>query len=168
MSLGNLFKKFVKDLIIDAVTGENNNSNTSAASSAPAAAQPAAPANQYAADANGHYEIFGVSTKTHGEWTDYFGSVLADDFSDYSVEREVPASALDAGAHPKCKPVSFLMKKNGSPVLAIMLVTTKSYRWFSTQQTESVCRELGIPTLRFYEQCENNRDYVADRIRKAL
>jgi len=165
MSIGSIFKKLVKDLLSDATNSETTNANMQTSQAyAPAAAS----SDQYAPDADGHYEIFGKSTKSHDEWVSYFRSILSACFADCSVECEVPASMLKPGADSRCKPVSFLLKRNGRNALAIMLVTTKSYRWYSNLQTEKICSELGVPVLRFYEQCENKSEYVVDRIRKAL
>jgi hypothetical protein len=39
---------------------------------------------------------------------------------------------------------------------------------YSVQETEALCREHGVKVLRFFFECENEKDYVVERIRKAF
>ena len=174
-SFESLFKKFLNDVIKEAAEEKKKEP---ASAPKPAASEPApkqeyrpsadALAHQYEPDEDGHYEIFGISTKTHDVWVAYFKDIFAKYFPEYTLETELSASVLDPTAHPKCKPVSFMLSSGGQYKLAVQLVTTKTYRGLPNKATEKICSDRGIKVLRFYEQCENREDYVADRIKSAL
>ena len=64
-------------------------------------------------------------------------------------------------------PINFLLRKDDKE-LAILLVNRSKIKRYSVQETEALCQENGVDVLRFYFECENEKEYVIERIRKAL
>ena len=64
-------------------------------------------------------------------------------------------------------PINFLLRKDDKEV-AILLVNRSKTKRYSVQETEALCREQDVDILRFYFECENEKEYVTERIRKAL
>lgn len=89
-------------------------------------------------------------------------------FSDYVIEKDVPASRLDASAHPACTPIQFLFIRDSRPVLAVVLVTQKNYRGKNVKGTQELCEKAGIRYIRFFMEYPNERDYVIDRVKSFL
>lgn len=63
--------------------------------------------------------------------------------------------------------INFLLRKDDKEV-AILLMGFHKTKRYSVQETEALCQENGVDVLRFYFECENAREYVIERIRKAL
>ena len=64
-------------------------------------------------------------------------------------------------------PINFLLSKDGKKV-AILLVEWRRTKRYSVLETEALCKENGVDVLKFYFDCENEKDYVLERIRKAF
>lgn len=64
-------------------------------------------------------------------------------------------------------PINFLLRK-GDKEVAILLMGFHKTKRYSVQETEALCQENGVGVLRFYLECENAREYVIERIKKAL
>ena len=98
------------------------------------------------------------------EWLPYFEGILLDNFPKYTLRKNVPARELMGGraGYPR---LHFVLERNGRPALAIFLTETKK----KTRPT--IVRRLeerGIPALCFHTILSNRRDYVIDRIWRAL
>lgn len=82
-----------------------------------------------------------------------------------SYQIEVGAMFPNAPAH--AMPINFLLSKDGKKV-AILLVEWRKVKRYSVQETEALCKENGVDVLKFYFDCENEKEYVVERIRKAF
>lgn len=85
------------------------------------------------------------------------------DGKDYQVE----VGTMFPNAPEHAMPINFLLSKDGKKV-AILLVEWRKVKRYSVQETEALCKENGIDVLKFYFDCENEKDYVLERIRKAF
>ena len=63
--------------------------------------------------------------------------------------------------------INFLLRKDDKEVAILLMGFYKTKR-YSVHETEALCQENGVDVLRFYFECENAREYVIERIRKAL
>ena len=80
---------------------------------------------------------------------------------------EIETGAMFPYAPDHAMPINFLLRKDDKEV-AILLVNRSKTKRYSVQETEALCREQGVDILRFYFECENEKEYVTERIRKAL
>lgn len=64
-------------------------------------------------------------------------------------------------------PINLLLRK-GDKQVAILLVHLSKVKRYSVQETEALCSENGIEVRRFYFECDNEKEYVIERIRKAF
>ena len=80
---------------------------------------------------------------------------------------EIETGAMFPYAPDHAMPINFLLRKDDKEV-AILLVNRSKIKRYSVQETEASCREQGVDILRFYFECENEKEYVTERIRKAL
>lgn len=100
---------------------------------------------------------------------EYFAAfVTAEKFPGYTIERTVHPNVFDASAHPKCYPITFLFRKDGAPVLAVMVMNSNQSRAMISVGTYRVLDAQKIPYIRFYREMENREDYVINRIRDNL
>lgn len=94
--------------------------------------------------------------------------ITEDNFEGYTIERNVHPSRFDPDAHPSCFPISYLFKKEGQPVLAVLFMGTNQYRSMIARGTYKILKDKGIFFIRFFKSYENNKDYVIDRIKSYL
>lgn len=80
---------------------------------------------------------------------------------------DIETGAMFPYAPDHAMPINFLLRKDDKEV-AILLVNRSKIKRYSVQETEASCREQGVDILRFYFECENEKEYVIERIRKAL
>ena len=80
---------------------------------------------------------------------------------------EVQAGAMFQGAPDHAMPINFLLCK-GDRKVAILLLSTSKVKRYSVQETEALCEENGVDVKRFYFECDNEEEYVIERIRKAF
>lgn len=105
---------------------------------------------------------------THGELQERIASVIEDKFTDYTVEKDVPATAFVPMPHEKARPISLLIKKNGRPVLAIAVATFNNYRSYPTKTTREAIESQKITYIRFFCEYTNTPDYIANRLASYL
>lgn len=99
----------------------------------------------------------------------YFAALInAASFPGYTIERNVHPSVFDVTAHPKCYPISYLFKKDGYPVLAVLVMNQNQYRAMITKGTYDILDRQGIKYIRFYKGMENKESYVISRINENL
>lgn len=147
-------KEDIKSGILDAL---NIKPNASAAS-APAPS----PVSNAEAGSNAYDNNFDTGD-------DYFaGLITAENFPDYAIERNVHPSVFDASAHPSCYPISYLFKKDGEPVLAVLVMNSNQYRAMTAKGTYQVLENNGIKYIRFFKGMKNEKSYVLGRIRENL
>ena len=94
--------------------------------------------------------------------------ITEDNLPGYTVEKNVHVSVFDKAAHPCCYPISYLIKKDGAPVLAILLMNRNQYRSMIARGSYAVLEAAGIPRVNFYRDFENEESYVLNRIRENL
>lgn len=80
---------------------------------------------------------------------------------------EIETGAMFPYAPDHAMPINFLLRKDDKEV-AILLVNRSKIKRYSVQETEALCREQGVDILRFYFERENEKEYVLERIKKAL
>ena len=90
----------------------------------------------------------------------YFASAF---FADYEIARDVDPTYF--GAHPKCKPIQFLFKKNGKDVLAVAILKYSSLTHPAVKNVKESCKNRRIPYLQFIVGYPNKEHYV---VRRAL
>ncbi len=108
-------------------------------------------------------------TRTFDTGDEYFAGIITDDkFPGYTIERSVNASTFDSSAHPRCYPITYLFRKDGAPVLAVLVMNRNQSRAMISVGTYAVLDDNRIPYIRFYKGMENREDYVIGRIRDNL
>lgn len=80
---------------------------------------------------------------------------------------DIEVGAMFPYAPDHAMPINFLLRKEDKEV-AILLVNRSKIKRYSVQETEALCQENGVDILRFYFECDNEKEYVIERIRKAL
>ena len=99
----------------------------------------------------------------------YFSNIITQDkFPDYTIEKSVHPEVFDSTAHPKCYPISYLFKKDGEPVLAVLIMKTNQYRAMITVGTYEILDNNNIKYIRFFKGMKNEESYVINRIKENL
>ncbi|MBQ4562094.1 MAG: hypothetical protein IJA55_07220 [Clostridia bacterium] len=99
----------------------------------------------------------------------YFAALIKEsNFPDYTIERNVHPSVFDSSAHPKCYPISYLFKKGGVPILAVLVMNQNQSRAMIAKGTYDILDNEVIPYIRFYKGMENKEYYVISRINENL
>ena len=80
---------------------------------------------------------------------------------------EVQVGTIFPEAPSHAMPINFLLRK-GDKAVAVLLVHRSKVKRYSVQETHALCEENGIEALRFYFECENEEDYVVERIKDHL
>lgn len=93
----------------------------------------------------------------------YFTSAF---FADYEIARDVDPTYF--GAHPKCKPIQFLFKKNGKDVLAVAVLKYSSLTHPAVKDVKEACKNRRIPYLQFIVGYPNKEHYVVRRTLEEL
>ena len=80
---------------------------------------------------------------------------------------EVLRGVIFENAPEHAMPINFLLRRDGKEV-AVLLVHRSKVKRYSLQETETLCQEHGVDVRRFYFECDNEQEYVIERIKKAL
>ena len=83
------------------------------------------------------------------------------------LDCEVLTGVIFPNAPEHAMPINFLLRNEDKEV-AILLVHRSKTKRYSVQETEALCQEHGVDVRRFYFECDNEKEYVIERIRKAL
>ena len=83
------------------------------------------------------------------------------------LDCEITIGATFPGAPEYAMPINFLLRK-GDKTLAVLLLSKSKIKRYSVQETEALCRENGIEICRFYFECDNEKEYVVERLRDLL
>ena len=86
---------------------------------------------------------------------------------DAELDCEVLTGVMFANAPAHAMPINFMLRNDDKEV-AILLVHRSKTKRYSVQETEALCQEHGVDVRRFYFECDNEQEYVVERIRKAL
>lgn len=137
-------------------TGAHNNTPSSQPSASSAAPAPAKRTNAGA-------------QRTLDECVAYFDSLLCGgELNGYEIEKNVHPSVFDQSAHPRCFPITFLLKRDSSPVLAVIIMKDSQRTTMPVFGTKTILDNAGIAHLNFYYNMPNEENYVLDRIKKHL
>ncbi len=90
----------------------------------------------------------------------YITRILQAAFSDYQMEVTNAATARH--------PVVFGFHQNGQHRLTVILCHSNDYASELVLEVQNRCKDAHIPSLLFFEEFWNNREYVIGRIRKTL
>ena len=120
---------------------------------------------------------------------EYFSRILSGCFSDYEVRQNIEPAAITTvssvawtcrcGVRNYSKfctecgkpqpelyyPITFLMYRNSTPVLAILLCDKNRA---NVRRTIQACQSIGLPCQCYYTHFRNKASYVTDRIRTDL
>lgn len=102
-------------------------------------------------------------TQIVADFESYFANTL---LSGYEIVRDVEPTYF--GAHPKCKPIQFLFKKNGKDVLAVAVVTYTSISHPAVKSVKEKCDSRNVKYLRFIVGYPNKEHYVVRRVLEEL
>jgi ATP-dependent Lhr-like helicase len=86
---------------------------------------------------------------------------------DANFDCEVLRGVIFENAPEHAMPINFLLRRDDKEV-AVLLVHRSKVKRYSLQETEALCQEHGVNVRRFYFECDNEKEYVIERIRKAL
>ncbi len=100
-----------------------------------------------------------------GTMPEYFAKILAEDFSDYSVQRFASAASVGVAAKIPSKPYDFALIKNGAVAGVIMLTEHNRDRNSAFLNAKNAALSAGVPFINFYTHMANERGYVVSRIR---
>ena len=100
---------------------------------------------------------------------DYFASIINENnLPGYTVERNVHPRVFDFQAHPKCYPITLLIRKDGRPVLAVMVMRMDQMKAMISRGTYSILEDNGITYIRFFREMLNEESYVLNRVKEYL
>lgn len=92
----------------------------------------------------------------------YFAEVLQKHFPEYTLQKQVDWPGLKI-------PVTFMLLKNGRPVVAIFVFDSHDARSrYQAQKAEKLIGGAYIGCTHFFKDYRNDADYVVDRIRSAM
>lgn len=143
--------------------------------------QASKPAAAPAASAGSAY----AEREAPADWNAYFAEILASEFPEYSVKRNVPVTDLAGYATDTFKlydtrplqaykaewgePYTFVLSQGGTPAGIVMLGSGHSHdsnvKYLIARM---YAKKLGLPYINFYTQMPNERSYVIGRIRKFM
>ncbi len=113
------------------------------------------------------FELLYSTSRPDEELDSFFFDVLRERFPDCSIERDVSAQQLEYSAPPKCHPINFLVWKDNSLILAVVLYYSSEH-YYAISAVRDICQEKGIPYLQFIREYQNNREYILRRIERLL
>lgn len=107
--------------------------------------------------------------RDHNRDEEYFANIINETaLPGYIIERNVHPVVFDEAAHPKCKPITFLIKKDDKPVLAVMIMKSNQMTAMISRGTYWILEDKGIKYIRFFKEMLNEETYVLDRVKKHL
>ena len=115
----------------------------------------------------------------------YFAEILATEFPQYSVKRNVPVTDLAGFATDEFKlyetrplqsykaewgqPFTFVLYKGDTPVGVVMLGSGNSHsKKVKFLISRMYAKKMGLPYINFYTQLPNERAYVINRIKEFM
>lgn len=171
MGLLDRFIKAVGDATekaVDAAFSQKNNSQKPVAPAAPV--KPAAPvtpavdmeAERFYSD-DGKYEF----NRNFNRDKAYFRAILDRNFPNWTIEENVPITALNASAHPKCMPITFLMS-DGARKFAFFVMRDGQQNGMPYVGSCENLHDLGIRKTHCITCYKNEEAYVVNRINQAM
>lgn len=115
----------------------------------------------------------------------YFAEILATEFPQFSVKRNVPVTDLAGFDSEECqlyetrpvqsykaewgKPYTFVLYQGETPVGIVMLGDGSSHaRNVKYLVSRMFAKKMGLPYINFYTQMPNEKAYVVERIKKFM
>lgn len=99
----------------------------------------------------------------------YFDTIVnVANFPEYEIVKNIHPTMLDGNAHPSCYNISYMFYKNGTPVLAVLLMNTNQYRSMCANGTYEVLDNHKIKYIRFFKGMKNEPSYVINRIKNNI
>lgn len=115
----------------------------------------------------------------------YFAGILATEFPQYSVKRNVPVTDLAGFVSNECQlyktrpsqsykaewgePYTFVLYQGGAPVGIVMLGAGSSHhKNVKYLVARMFAKKMGLPYINFYTQMDNERTYVVKRIKQFM
>ena len=97
-----------------------------------------------------------------GTTSEYFAKVLSCEFPNYELRKDVAQKELTI-------PVSFLLCREGKPVLAVLLINSDdSKARYQVKKAGKVFAANGIACTHFFDNYRNDMPYVIQRLHSAL
>ncbi len=151
----NILKSVLKEAVGEAIEKQFGNNTQSYSAPAPKTAPSAVSKNNY--------------EKNPATDENYFAQLITEEnFPGYTIERSVSPSVFDSSAHPSCFPISYLFKKDGRNVLAVLIIKDNQYRAMIAVGTYQILDDNNIPYIRFFKGWQNEKNYVLNRIKENL
>lgn len=122
---------------------------------------------------------------SESEWINYFGQILAEEFSRYNVMRNVPVQDLVGNVSDEFQlyatrprqayraewgmPYTFLLCE-GSVAKGVVMIgkSQRQWKYVSFLISKMYAKKLGLPFISFYMDAPNERGYVVNRIHSFL
>lgn len=93
--------------------------------------------------------------------------IFAEEWADYEVRKNVPASELNA--QPEAKTYSYGIYWCGQPKAMIMILTDRNqYRKKEVRLAGDACRMNGIPYMNFMSYLPNTCEYISKRLKENI
>ena len=99
--------------------------------------------------------------------SDPLNEVFKQYLQDNDLGCTIETGVMLPGAPAHAMPVNFLLTK-GNKKLAVLLLDCSKVKRYSVQETHALCEENGIEAIRFYFECDNEEEYVVERIKDHL
>ena len=99
--------------------------------------------------------------------SDPLNEVFKQYLQDNDLGCTIETGVMLPGAPAHAMPVNFLLTKGGKK-LAVLLLDCSKVKRYSVQETHALCEENGIEAIRFYFECDNEEEYVVERIKDHL
>ena len=101
---------------------------------------------------------------------EYFAGIFKAAFPGFSVEEQVPVKALfgDTPDSRGCRPISILLRRNGTPALAVILCASEEGEKPDVLNTMSLCQTQDLSCHRYYTNLRNRSAFVVERSREIL
>ena len=110
-----------------------------------------------------------VSADTYpGTVMEYFDMLLEKHFPELQAEMMVYPRDLDIRASFESYPITFLLRRERKPVLALLLLDRDRSDTPAIRNTLQTCEDNGIPCLRFFNQDRSEASEVIQAIREKL
>ena len=101
---------------------------------------------------------------------EYFSGIFKTAFPGFQLEENVSLKTLfgDTSESRGCRPVSFLLRWDHEPVLAVILCPSEEGELPDVVNTISLCQAQDLPCHRYYTELRNRSAYVVERSREVL
>lgn len=93
--------------------------------------------------------------------------VIAQEWSDYELRREVPTAEI--GAEAGARDISYGLYQDGKLRAVMMVLTNRNhYKRSDVLKVDEACRRNNIPYMNFMAHLPNRTDYISERLRNNI